>query len=213
MNEHKEKLSTLLDDFRNTEQDHAVLNDALKDVNQRYTLSRYQLISDVMRNEVGKTVDTDFSQRVMSLIEKEPALHAQRTTAAQPETKQQLPSFWSFLFKPVAGIAVAATVAFVAVSSLSPALSPQDSSNQLATNSSSQKVEKLVSLPVISNAVRVSGNATALTSPAGMNWKIKRNEPAIQKKLNAYLINHNENSNSMHGIIPQARVVGFDAQK
>jgi len=212
MNEHKEKLSTLLDDFRNTEQDQVVLNDALKDVNQRYTLSRYQLISDVMRNEVGKSIDMDLSQRVMSQIEKEPVLQGQKT-AVQVKTQPQASRLWSFLFKPMAGVAVAATVAFVAVNSLSPALSPQDSSAQLATNSSSQKVEKLVSLPVISNAVRVSGNATALTTPAGMNWKIKRNEPAIQKKLNAYLINHNENSNSMHGIIPQARVVGFDAQK
>lgn len=212
MNQPKEKLSALLDDFRNTEQDNAVLDDLLKDVNQRYTLSRYQLIGDIVRNDTADRIEPDFSQRVMSLIEQEPSLRPQ-PEAAKLRDQRQSSGLWSFLFKPVAGIAVAATVAFVAVSSLGPVLSPKDSSGQFAANSSSLKVEKLVSLPVISNAVRVSAGSASSALQSGMNWKIKRNEPAIQKKLNTYLINHNENSNSMHGIIPQARVVGFDAQK
>jgi hypothetical protein len=35
----------------------------------------------------------------------------------------------------------------------------------------------------------------------------------LQQKLNAYLVNHTEYSNSMQGLIPQARVAGFDAQQ
>jgi hypothetical protein len=59
---------------------------------------------------------------------------------------------------------------------------------------------------------RVSGNGSPVSSSDGMNWKIKRNEPDVQSKLNTYLINHNEYAPSVNGIIPQARVVGFDGK-
>ncbi len=35
----------------------------------------------------------------------------------------------------------------------------------------------------------------------------------MQQKLNAYLVNHTEHPSSMQGLIPQARVAGFDAQQ
>ncbi|MFT5398507.1 MAG: hypothetical protein ACI8XW_001297, partial [Gammaproteobacteria bacterium] len=47
---------------------------------------------------------------------------------------------------------------------------------------------------------------------SGMRWKVEKSNPQIQQKLNAYLVNHTEYSNSMQGLIPQARVAGFDNQ-
>ena len=47
----------------------------------------------------------------------------------------------------------------------------------------------------------------------GMRWKVDNDAPALQQKLNAYLVNHTEYSSSMQGLIPQARVAGFDAQQ
>jgi hypothetical protein len=46
-----------------------------------------------------------------------------------------------------------------------------------------------------------------------MRWKVIEGAPALQQKLNAYLVNHTEYSNSMQGLIPQVRVVGFDFQQ
>jgi hypothetical protein len=46
-----------------------------------------------------------------------------------------------------------------------------------------------------------------------MRWKLERETPGLQQKLNAYLVNHTEYSNSMQGLIPQARVAGFDSEQ
>jgi negative regulator of sigma E activity len=213
MNEQREKLSALIDDYQHTDSDQTLLNDALGDVNQQYAMRRYQMIGEVMRNEMPEAIKLDFAADVMSKIEQESALHVKQE--AVKETPQQSSWFWSVLFKPVAGLAVAATVAFVAVSSLQLQPVSVDQADSLASvDDSSAKVEILASIPVINRGLStVSVNSKSSSSPVGMNWKIKRSGPDIQKKLNTYLVNHNEFSNSLQGIIPQVRVVGFDAQK
>jgi len=213
MNEQRENLSALIDDYQQSESDQSLLNDVLGDVNKQYTLRRYQMIGEVMRNETPEAIKLDFAADVMSQIEKESVLQVK----PQPENKQSEQSswFWSVLFKPVAGLAVAATVAVVAVSSLQLQPAAVDQADSLASvDDSSAKVEFLASIPVINRGLStVSVNGDNPASQVGMNWKIKRNEPEIQKKLNTYLVKHNEFSNSLQGIIPQARVVGFDAKK
>ncbi len=213
MNEQRENLSALIDDYQQSEPDQSLLNDVLGDVNKQYTLRRYQMIGEVMRNETPEAIKLDFAAGVMSQIENESVLQVKQ----QPENNesQQSSWFWSVLFKPVAGLAVAATVAVVAVSSLQLQPAAVDQADSLASvDDSSAKVEFLASIPVINrglSTVSVNGNNPA--PQVGMNWKIKRNGHEIQKKLNTYLVNHNEFSNSLQGIIPQARVVGFDAKK
>ncbi|MCK4707251.1 MAG: hypothetical protein KAU21_01440 [Gammaproteobacteria bacterium] len=216
MNEQREKLSTLMDDFEHTEQDQTQLKELLGDVNQQYIMRRYQMIGEVMRNELPQTIQPDFVSSVMSKIEQEPALHIE--TPAKVKTQDRPSWFWSVLFKPVAGLAVAATVAVVAVSNIQLQSVAVDQPEQLASNASvnptSDRVAELASISFVNQggAARVSVNGQSSVS-AGTNWKIKQSAPDIQKKLNVYLINHNEFSNSWQGIIPQVRVVGFDAQK
>lgn len=211
MSDREEKLSSLLDDYRHTEQDRSVLDELQGDVNQQYTLRRYQLIGNVMRNEISDGIDLDFESRVRSLIKQEPELHV--TKQIEVEKDNQSSWFWSIFFKPAAGLAVAATVAVVTVSSLQLQQPVDNSSTAVASNDSSkEKVEQYASIPVVKNVVRVSGNQRVVTP--GTNWKkIKRSKPDMQSKLNTYLINHNEYSTSMQGIIPQARVVGFDGNR
>ena len=67
-----------------------------------------------------------------------------------------------------------------------------------------QKIEQLAGQQIRGSAVPAS---------LGMRWKVGKEAPALQQKLNAYLVNHTENSHSMQGLIPQARVAGFDAQR
>jgi len=86
--------------------------------------------------------------------------------------------------KPLAGMAVAASVAVLAVT-----------------------------LWQFSYPGNNSGKTSEQLVDSGLRWKINNNTPALQQKLNAYLVNHTEYSNSMQGLIPQARVAGFDAQK
>ncbi len=212
MNDQNEKLSTLMDDYEHTDQDRSTLDDLLGDVNHQYSLRRYQMIGDVMRHELPERIQLDFVEQVMSRIDQEPALSASQTQTNINESK---PGWsWSALFKPVAGLAVAASVAIVTISSLQFNTPPDGQPQSLASSDSSRaKVEQLARIPVIQNAVRVSGNSQKISRQQGMKWKIKRNEPDVQAKLNSYLVNHNEYSNSMHGIIPQARVAAFDGQR
>jgi sigma-E factor negative regulatory protein RseA len=213
MNEQNEKLSAVMDDFQANEEEQKALNELLADINQRNTLSRYQLIGDAMRNEIPSQIRLGFAADVMSQIAQEPSLKppAKKKRITEPE----ISSLWSWLFKPVAGLAVAAAVAVITISTFQSTQLTNSQPDQLANaDASKAKVEMLTQIPVMqNNAQLVSTAAFPRKVVNGMNWKIKRNEPAVQNKLNLYLINHNEYSNSMSGIIPQARVVGFDDQK
>ncbi len=214
MNEQSEKLSTLMDEYQESEQDQALLDSVLKDVNQKYVMHRYQMIGEVMRNEMPESIKLDFASSVMAKIEQEPILKQDKQVASK--NSQQPSWLWSVLFKPVAGLAVAVTVAVIAVSNLQLKPDAVESADRLAAiDSSSAKVEQLASIPLVSSGLsNVSVNSRNVTaSNPGMNWKIKRDRQDVQQKLNVYLINHNEFSNSWQGIIPQVRVVGFDAKK
>lgn len=215
MNEQKEQLSALMDDFHATDDEQKVLGELLADINQRHTLNRYQLIGDALRNELPDRIRSGFAADVMSQIAQEPSLNV-----TQKKPARVAPSsigLWSWLFKPVAGLAVAAAVAMVTITTFQPTVQVNDPVDQVASaeaEANQAKVDRLAQIPVLQNSPqRVSTNAPVRKLVDGMNWKIKRNEPAMQNKLNIYLINHNEYSNSMSGIIPQARVVGFDDQK
>ncbi len=214
MNKEHEKLSSLLDEFNGAESETENLDELLRDVNQRNTVGRYQLIGDAMRNELSPMINQDFAAEMRVLIDEEQPYNISRS-ATQHQTQESAPAaMWSWLFKPVAGFAVAAAVAVITVVTLQsdPAL---DTSDQVATTESSQdKVERLVSTPVISGDVRTvsTGQQASGIKREGINWNVKRNEAETQTTLNRYLINHNEHANSMSGIIPQARVVGFDGQ-
>jgi negative regulator of sigma E activity len=213
MNDRHEQLSALLDDYRGSEEDRAALSELQSDVNQQYRLQRYGLIGDVLRNELPEHVQMDFAARVRASIAAEPSLKQPPVV----EKSRQSSGWLSSIFKPLAGLAVAASVAVVAVT-LVQAPSPQNpqqpalaSADDLATQS---RVEQLTRIPVNNNALLVSGNPVrGVDDGSGTSWKIKRGNPELQSRLNAYLINHNEYSNSMNGIIPQARVVGFDAKR
>jgi len=216
MNDRPEQLSALLDDYHDSAQDRAALSELQSDVNQQYTLQRYALIGDAMRNELPDQIQLDFAARVRSAIAAEDTLNAKPVAG---RTSSRAGGWFASLFKPVAGLAVAASVAIVAVTLVQVRTPGGDQQAQLAsaTDLATQaKVEQLASAPVRNrnNATLVSGNPAPIVRDGhGTNWKIKRGEAAIQSRLNAYLINHNEHSNSLNGIIPQARVVGFDAQR
>jgi sigma-E factor negative regulatory protein RseA len=85
--------------------------------------------------------------------------------------------------RPAAGAAIAASVAVLAV---------------LAVQSLS-----------------TSGDTRAPGQPAevaGLRWDTPA--PAVERRLNTYLVNHSEyQGNGMHGMLPYARIVGYDAQK
>ncbi len=204
-----EKLAFLLDDYPGDNAD-AALDEVIGDVNLQYSARRYRLIGEAMRNELPQAVDTGFHSAVMARV------RAEAETMRQHQPVDSLPqdpvaSIWNWIsLKPVAGLALAATVAVVTVALWQPPGQDSEglgdelvviSPNETGKNAG-QSVPVVVPVPVSTSV-----------QPLGMRWKIERNMPGMQRKLNAYLVNHTEHSNSVQGLIPQARVAGFDARQ
>ncbi len=209
MSEQQDKLSSLMDEFTDDEQSRRMLDEVEGDVNLQYRLRRYQMIGQVLRHELPRQIDTDFSTNVMAKID---AIGSGpgKAGAARPETKTRR-SIWTWsVLKPVAGLAVAFSVAVVTVTlwqSVNVGIDPGQGSEQLVS-ADQKKIELLARRQVQTSAVPVTSSLSG-----GMRWKINNDAPALQQKLNAYLVNHTEYSNSIQGLIPQARVAGYDAQQ
>ena len=208
MSEQNEKLSRLLDEYSSSELDRQLLDAILDDVNQQYCLKRYQMIGQVMRHELPGKIDTGFSHRVMASIRQ---IESVQTAGSQStHATQQTKSIWRWqLLKPFAGMAVAASVAVVSIVLWQPVsvTSNTNTADGQIVSAEQQKVQQLASQP-LQGAVTAS---TALGN--GMHWKVISDTPALERKLNGYLVNHTEYSKSMPGLIPQARVAGYSAEK
>ena len=209
MSEKQNKLSSLMDEFSGDEQSRRMLDEVEGDVNLQYRLRRYQMIGQVMRHELPRQIDNDFSTNVMAKIDATGSAPG-KAGAARSETKTRQ-SIWTWsVMKPVAGLAVALSVAVVSVTlwqSVNVGIDTGQSSEQLVS-ADQKKIELLARKQVQTSAVPVTSSLNG-----GMRWKINDNAPALQQKLNAYLVNHTEYSNSIQGLIPQARVAGYDAQQ
>ena len=211
MSEQQDKLSSLMDEFSGDEQSKRMLDEVEGDVNLQYRLRRYQIIGQVMRHELPRQIDTDFSANVMAKIDATGSGPGKADTAG-PEANTRR-SIWTWpVMKPVAGLAIAFSVALVSVTLWQyvphvPRAETGQGSEQLVSTDQ-KKIELLARRQVQTSAVPVTSSLNG-----GMRWKINNNAPALQQKLNAYLVNHTEYSNSIQGLIPQARVAGYDAQQ
>ncbi len=202
-----DKLSFLLDDHPGENAD-ANLDEVIADVNLQYRARRYQMIGEVMRHELPSAIDTSFHSNVMAQIHDENP----RQTAAQPvtETPAGNASILSWIsLKPVAGLAVAASVAIVTVALWQPLKQGTGQNDDGLVSADQQKIEQLARQQIQGGVVTASTNV----QPLGMRWRVERESPGLQQKLNAYLVTHTEYSNSMQSLIPQARVAGFDSQQ
>jgi negative regulator of sigma E activity len=209
MSEQQDKLSSLMDEFSGDEQSRRMLDEVEGDVNLQYRLRRYQMIGQVMRHELPRQIDTEFSANVMAKIDATESGPG-RADTVRPETNTRR-SIWTWpVMKPFAGLAVALSVAVVSVTlwqSVDVGIDTGQSSEQLVS-ADQKKIKLLARQQVQTSAVPVTSSFNS-----GMRWKINDNAPALQQKLNAYLVNHTEYSNSIQGLIPQARVAGYDAQQ
>ena len=209
MTDQKSKISFLLDEFSGDEQSKAVLDEVENDVNLQYNMRRYQMIGQAMRHELPDHIDTDFSANVMAQIGQ--IENATKVSDSSDSGVKNRKSIWTWsIMKPFAGMALAASVAMVSITlwqSSNVEINSGQATDQIVS-ADEQKIERLASRPFQINAVPVSSSLNN-----GMHWKINNSGPELQQKLNAYLVNHTEYSNSLQGLIPQARVAGFDAEK
>lgn len=163
-----EQLSALVDDELEHAEQALLLRQIGTDPVLRERLARYQVISDALQNHLPPRLDIGFHKSIQAALKDEPAV-------------QVAASRFAGMLKPVAGVAVAASVAVVAVLSLQ--------SIRTETPSSTQAV---ASLPAAQDYLRAD---------------IK--EPPAPHSLNAYLVNHNEYAVN-RGMLPYVRLVGHE---
>ncbi len=208
MSDLDEKLSVVLDQYSDDEASQSVLNHVISDVNLQYQMRRYQMIGDIMRHELPEKINTDLSHQIMSQVRK---IKSENPGGpGRVEGVGEKAAFWSWTkIKPLAGLTVAASVAIVSITLWqSTSILTQDQQVVTEVVSVSQaKINRLTS-PVRGNAVAVSSRLNR-----GLRWEVAEDSPALQQKLNAYLVNHTEYSVPMQGLIPQVRVAGFDSEQ
>lgn len=142
----KEQLSALVDDELAPNQRALLLARLLREPQSRQQWAHYHLIGEAMRRALPPAVDPDFSERIARAIATEalppspPAAATDSTSSVQHQSARWL--------RPLVGLAVAASVAVVAILSLpsSPLHEPASSAPLAQRERSVQPVA--VTLPV-----------------------------------------------------------------
>src|SRR5688572_25829901 len=89
--------------------DHTAILSKLKSCNEtKSSWLRYHVIRDTLRDNRSVNLSTDFSSRVMRALESEPVIMS-------PRFSRYRASFRKHMFKPAAGLAIAASVAAITV--------------------------------------------------------------------------------------------------
>lgn len=183
-----EAFSELLDG-ESASSTHKSLLDALADDGvARASLARYRMIGDVLRGEDTRCDALGIADRVRDRLQREPVVLAPRPAKATP----RIPRWW----QPAAGLAIAASVALLAVGLVPRLIS--DSPD--AAPASVQVVGVPVASPVF-------------VSATGTHWR--HSEPAQESRLTTYLADHSEaaSQTGMPGIVPYASFVSYDGEK
>lgn len=173
-NNSDEKLSAFMDDEFHPD----VLESLKQDTETRERWARYHLIRDVLSGHNETVSSPSFVDRVSKALDDEP-------TILRP-TRRKL----THTVRQAAGLAIAATVATIAVLTVQQSDVTGTSGSQTSIASANNAVEEYRN---------VSTNSSA-HSPIDSD---------VQSKLSNYLINHNEYSASsrMQGMLPYMRIV------
>lgn len=184
-----ERLSCLVDgELHGAELDRAV-GEVKGSPEQQQRWSRYHLAVDAMKKSLPVTlVKEDFASRVMQSIESEP-------TVLAPHSKS---SRTSPIRHPLAGLAVAASVTAVVIFGARNYFTAGDTAAPVA------QAPQVQSAPVVAAAPAPAANVATVAAEQ------QAVPDQMQAKLNRYLLNHNQSAIGMHGMLPYARIVGYN---
>ncbi len=181
--EKRERISAMMDGELEGRDREIAIKDIEIDPDTKGSWQRYHMIGDTMRNTLPASVKPDLASRLNEMLEQEPTILA-------PKRKKKFnPSSY---IKPLAGLAVAASVTAVAVVSF-------QGGNQQAPGLEA-------SAPLASNAIPETVRTVKFES---VENTIEANQ------LNPYILNHNQFNSRMgvQGVSPQARLVGHGSSR
>lgn len=185
-----ERLSALVDDELYANELGDEVSRLIRNEGAQGSWSRYHLIGDALRREIGPLYDPALAQSISRRLQDEPVVLA--PTAVKRGDAQRR--------KGLAGWAVAASVAAVAAF-VAPQLINPDGTEPSAT-------------VVAQKAQSADSHMTYFVAQDGTRWELLK-KPAVESRLNAYLVNHQERSaaSNIKGIMPYATFVSYDGNK
>lgn len=206
-----ERISALMDGELDKQACHGAVDELLSKDETCETWARYHLISDTLCQHLPAGMDKQFSSRVTAALNDEPTVLAPSAARTSPLTRR------------LAGLAVAASVAAVAVTGVQ-FIYQQDGQapvEQMAKTSTTSAPSRLSNNQALAQAAARQNIQTVTQSmnPQPINSaKIaptySQQQPAQSAKrfhpnLNKYLINHNQQTAraAVQGVMPYARIV------
>lgn len=179
----EEQVSALVDDELPAVERELLLHRLGSDLGLRGRWERYHLMRDVFHYELPEAVDCGLAERVSAALASEPVFRAPRRSGVAVMQR---------MVRPLAGLAVAASVAALAIVG----------------------VQHLAGI----QGPRTAVPKVAVTHPnpsyvrvAGTRWN--RQRPEIENRLNNFLMNHNEYSapTNFQGMMRYVRLAGYDS--
>ena len=228
-----EKISSFIDGEIPKDHCDKLIISICKDDVMKACLDRYQLISDTIRRKLPRGVNRTFIQSVMSAIEAEP------TVLTPPSRSSSRTVFHPSFSKKVAGFAIAASVATIAVVGVQ--MKYQEEPQQVATMPQSSEFVRLSKeaslaanenrqqLPVPQTPNGISTASTVVSQQELMPQELisqdKLSEHALAQKealrnlqsqlLHQYVLDHNQyaSGSGLYDVIPHSRIVASTQQQ
>lgn len=204
-----EQLSALLDNALDAEQLQTFMQDLKRDpVADAETAQRYRLMGDAMRDEVDQSSFMDISASVSRAIERETVHGIEAATVRKPFNLNAWLNAW---FKPVTGVAVAASVAVVTLVTFNGINQSPDAGTSaqqqmaLSTGSGDAPAAQLQRVnPEIVRNVRLASTV----DPAQKSVQ-------QQKQLNIYMLQHSSYASqaTLQGMMPYVRAADMKSRE
>ncbi len=208
----KENLSALVDGELGARSASETVDSLLASNALRVHWSRYHVVRDVLRHKVYPDADGELCERMRRCLADE-ALHFPSRLAP--------PRRWREALKPIAGVALAASVAVVAILAVR---SPQQASDQpsAARPATAQAASARVATAQVATARVATAMAPTIRWASAttreeirpvalrrLQWN--STEPEVVDRLTGYLVDYSEHvGGPITGMHPYARIVGYD---
>ncbi|MQM36922.1 hypothetical protein KBTX_00911 [wastewater metagenome] len=207
MSEHvNEQLSALADDELPGEEMPLLLRRLGRDPELVDRLGRYYTTRAAVHGDLGLAADGAFAERVAAALDAEPALDpAEAEAPVHPEPAAHRRRVLRFA-RPVAGAAIAASVAVLAVG-LWPS-GPGERGNGPAATAVTASAPSAGGGNGLAERVSVDEGPATADSVERVTWQGL--DPTVQRRLNGYLVNHSGNAvgAGAGGMLNYARIAG-----
>ncbi len=199
----KETISALIDGELNDKEIHDLVRQLREDGEYRCCWQNYHLIGDAMRKNLPSGMDSELSLRISQSLASEPPLSTASVTPLPAATNK---TTHHRNLKPVAGFALAASVAAVAYVGVGMLGSEGDMGAM--PRIAATEPAPMMAAPVMAPAMAPMTVSEHYTNQPDMRWDVA--QPAVESKLDSYLSNHQAASAAaeMSGkIMPNMRMV------